>query len=170
MEYRDDVYELQTWLRRIFRGRDDVALIIPSGVFTDETAEYVRLFQSEHGMTPTGVVDYETWCAVKDAYLDLEQNECASVSPFPSPDCVICKGENCDTVMICQIMLAALSVAYDRFYDVQINGSLDDATARSIAEFQAINRIPETGEIDMLTWNALARNYNVFANNRSYTG
>ena len=169
MEYRDDVYELQTWLRRIFRGREDVTPIIPSGIYTKETADAVRIFQHERGMAETGVVDYETWCAVRDAFAALEK-ACAPVFPFPSAECVLRQGERCDTVMMCQMMLAAISVAYDCFPDVEINGMLDQNTAEYVKTFQKINRIEPTGSIDLETWNALARSYNVFANNGSFTG
>ena len=171
MEYRDDVYEIQTWLRRLYGTNVDGSPLIPSGIYTNQTADTVRMFQREHNLNETGVVDYETWCAVRSACMEAESADFEErIAAFPSPDYVFCEGECSDTVLICQMMLCALCVAYDCFDDVNLSGVLDEGTVQDIMMFQKINRLPETGQVDLATWNALVRNYNVFANNPSYTG
>ena len=171
-KYRDDVYELQCNLRKLSLSGEDIPLLIPDGIYGDATAEAVKRFQGLCGLAETGVVDYETWLAAKD---ECRRVECAlspglPIAAFPSFDYSVCDGECSDTVMMIQLMLSALSVAYDCFYDVPQNGIYDEDTVNCVLHFQKINRLPETGVVDKATWDALVKNYNVFANHAGYTG
>ena len=71
-------------------------------------------------------------------------------------------------VYILQIMLSELGIIYDDFPEIEITGVFDATTEQAVKTFQRINRLPQTGEVEMKTWNALARNYNAYANNTCY--
>lgn len=171
-EYRQDVYELQCNLRRLAQAGEDIPLLIPDGIYGEETEAAVRAFQRACGMTETGVVDYDTWCAARN---ECRRVECAlspglPIAAFPSFDYSVCDGECSATVLMIQLMLSGISVAYDCFYDVPQNGVYDEDTVSCVLHFQNINQLPETGVVDKATWDALVKNYNVFANHAGYTG
>lgn len=164
---RDDVYELQLWLRRISRDSDSIPELIPDGIYGKKTESAVRIFQGENGIAPTGVVNFETWNKIKAAYLKI------TVVPeglfvFPSSSYITEPGERSDIIMFIQLALSALSVVYDEFELLEVSGVNDDRTMGEVRSFQKINGIPETGLVDIITWNRLAQNYNIYANNGAY--
>lgn len=169
-EYRDDVYMLQMWLSALHCAGEDIPAVTPTGHYDKTTAEAVSAFQKENGVEPTGVVDYETWSAIKSAYENMRaaRAEPVGVKIFPSPSYVLKKGEKSDVALCVQMMLSALCVAYDEFDDVEKSGVYDETTAACVREFQKINGIEPTGEVDRTTWDRLARNYNTFANHPGY--
>ena len=58
--YPNEVYELQSKLRRIAQINGDMSIIIADGIFGPDTEEAVREFQAIYGLPPTGTVDYAT--------------------------------------------------------------------------------------------------------------
>ena len=169
---RNNIYELQLWLRRLSQLGYDIPPVVPDGIYGPETAKAVKAFQEQYGLPATGVADFKTWQAVKAAYAEAE----AAASPgkplcvFPSPYYVVSPKEQSDIVMCVQSILAALTVAYDEFENVEINGIYDEKTVDAVRLFQKINRIDETGVVDKKTWDRLVRSYNVYANHPGYTG
>ena len=67
-----------------------------------------------------------------------------------------------DFVMIIQIMLNTLRIAYDDLGDFSVNGTLDKESMYAIKEFQRLNFLPQTGLVDVATWNSLAAGYNKY--------
>ncbi len=60
------IYSVQYMLRIINQDKDLPG--IPDGIFGAQTTERVRVFQEERNITPTGIVDVETFDAIKIAY------------------------------------------------------------------------------------------------------
>ena len=60
------VYSIQ-YMLRIINQNDDLPGI-PDGIFGSQTTERVRAFQRENNINPTGIVDIETFDAIKIAY------------------------------------------------------------------------------------------------------
>lgn len=169
-EYRQDVYTLQMWLSALHCAGEKIPAIAPTGYYNEITAATVRAFQQLHGMDPTGVVDLETWNAVRDAYsaMCMSRAEPDGARIFPSPTYVLTIGEKSDLALCVQMILEALCVAYDDFDDIAQSGIYDERTAEAIRKFQLINGLEPTGNVDKTTWDRLVRNYNVFANHPGY--
>lgn len=60
------VYSIQYMLRIINQEKDLPG--IPDGIFGAQTTERVKVFQRENNLNPTGIVDIETFDAIKIAY------------------------------------------------------------------------------------------------------
>lgn len=60
------IYSVQYMLRIINRDKDLPG--IPDGIFGSQTTERVMTFQRENNLNPTGIVDIETFDAIKIAY------------------------------------------------------------------------------------------------------
>ena len=60
------IYSLQYMLRIINKDKDLPG--IPDGIFGPQTTERVVVFQTENNLNPTGIVDVETFDAIKIAY------------------------------------------------------------------------------------------------------
>ena len=56
-----NVFELQTMLRRMIFISQNIKRINPDGIFGTETTEAVKSFQALKNLPVTGDVDFETW-------------------------------------------------------------------------------------------------------------
>ena len=67
---------------------------------------------------------------------------------------------------IAQAMLLALSEEYASVTPPGRTGILDEATAQSLASFQELSSLPQTGNLDKQTWKHLALHFPLAANRR----
>ena len=169
---RAEIYELQTMLRLLSRTDPTLPTVNPDGIYGAETQKAILTFQSNMGLSPSGIVDFGTWTAITNAYrnaLRLTQRGFA-LFPFPSGDYTVRKNERSDLVYIIQIMLSGIDSAYDTFGDIDINGIYDEKTENAVRNFQKLNRLPVTGIVDGITWDRLTLTHNRFALHPIYTG
>ena len=167
-----EIYELQTMLRLLSQTDNSIPLVNPDGIFGPETERAVLAFQSNMGLPPTGAVDFGTWNAITTAYRSTKEfaQKGVALFPFPPNGYTVGRNEKSDLVCIIQIMLSGIDVVYGSFSDIKINGTYDEITEKAVRHFQKINRLPQTGIVDVFTWNRLAGDHNRFALNPLYTG
>ena len=72
-------------------------------------------------------------------------------------------GEISELVMFIQIMLNALSLYYDLPH-IPAGGEYDSLTSEAVRLFQKFNRLDMTGNVDSVTWDRLAEEYNLTVN------
>ena len=169
---RPEIYELQSMLRLLAQTDGSIPLVNPDGIFGPETERAVLAFQSNMGLSPTGIVDFGTWTAITTAYRSTREFTQKGIAffPFPPNGYTVERNEKSDLVCIIQIMLSGIDVVYDVFSNVRISGVYDETTENAVRLFQQINRLPQTGLVDVMTWNRLASDHNRFAFNPVYTG
>ena len=68
-------------------------------------------------------------------------------------------GDTLTLVRIIQLLLLELRATYDIFEDVSESGTFDARTQQAIRDFQEINGLSPTGEVDEATWNRIVREY-----------
>jgi peptidoglycan hydrolase-like protein with peptidoglycan-binding domain len=93
-----------------------------------------------------------------------------AIFPFPENNYTVEKNEESDLVRIIQILLSGIDVAYGIFAGVALSGVYDDATENAVRAFQKIHFLPQTGVVDIHTWNRIASDYNLFERNPVYIG
>lgn len=112
-------------------------------VFDIKTDEAVKEFQKIHNLPIDGIVNHETWDAINRLFF-------ASGS-FPlSINEPIVQGATGEDVKILQRGLRALN-----YYYGSITGNFDSNTTKAVREFQTINKLPVTGNVDLVTWELL---------------
>ena len=77
MESREEIYELQLYLRVIQLARGLRPLVNPDGIYGAETREAVRNFQTANNLPPTGEVDTQTWDRIYEEYNCEEIEGCS---------------------------------------------------------------------------------------------
>ena len=166
-----EIYELQYMLRRIAHITGEIPIINTDGLYGSETVETVRIFQAQNGIPATGEVNRETWDRIFERYKQSVYSTAQGepIYPFPSPSYTSSVGEQSDIILLVQLILSALSVIYDDFEDIEINGNNDAGTMDALKRFQGYHGLPQTGVLDKRTWDAAAKSFNAYYNHPHYT-
>lgn len=157
---------LQTMLRVIAENDDSYLPVIPDGIYGPETVQAISVFQRNHGIPVTGMTDQDTWEAVVAVFEPalIEQDSAQNLEIILNPGQVIRKGERHPHLLLAQAMLVSLAEAYESISQPSVTGLLDEATADSLASFQALSGLPMTGHLDKHTWKHLALQYPLSTN------
>ncbi len=74
---------LQEYLARIAATYTSIPSVTPTGYFGTQTEAAVRAFQTQFGLSATGVVDALVWTAIADLYSDLIASDTVSDGQYP---------------------------------------------------------------------------------------
>ena len=155
------VRSLQTMLRVIAQNEDNQPSVIPDGIYGAQTTAAVSAFQRSRGLPATGVTDRDTWDAIVAAYEPalVLVGEAEPIAVIFEPNEVITAGQKHPNLYLAQGILTVLSQVYGSITPPSLNGTLDRPTGQSLSAFQRLNDLPETGELDRITWQRLALHY-----------
>lgn len=161
---RGEIRRLQTYLRQLSYHDSDMASPPIDGIFGATTRQALCIFQQKAGLPVSGTATRETWEALYDAYrlsLAQEAPPCP-VSVFPTvPDgyrlTVGCTGF---PVTVLQHLLIELQSMTGDEIPVGCTGTYDRATADAVLRLQRCFGLPQDGEVDRATWDAIAEKYN----------
>lgn len=160
------VRSLQTMLRVIAQEDARQPSVIPDGIYGSSTISAVSAFQRDHGLPVTGITDQPTWEAIVAEYEPamIRVGPAQPLEIVLDPGQVIRRGEQEPNVYLLQAILIVLSEIYASITPPGMNGILDEATAAALEAFQALSGLPQTGELDKVTWKQLALHYPLAAN------
>ena len=160
------VRSLQTMIRVIAQDDPRQPPLIPDGIYGNQTATAVSTFQRNNGLPVTGVTDQITWEAIVAAYEPalIRADQAQPLYILLQPGQVIRKGERNPNIYLVQAILMVLSETYASISQPSQSGILDEATAISLASFQEMSALPQTGELDKVTWKHLALHYPLATN------
>lgn len=162
------IRSLQTMLRVIGEDAGYTYTVVPDGIYGSSTMEAVSRFQREHGLPVTGVTDQPTWEAIVAEYNPalVRIGAAQPLQLILNPNQVLRRGEEHPYLFLIQSMLLALSEIYGSVPAPQITGVLDLPTGEAVAAFQYLSDLPQTGEVDKMTWKHLALQYPLAVNLR----
>ncbi len=155
------VRSLQTMLRVLAQDEDGLLPLIPDGIYGDQTRNAVYRFQRSRGLPATGVTDQETWDRIVREY-PAALTRLIRAEPLLlllEPGQVIRHGECDPALYVVQAVLLTLGKIYGSILPPAVTGVLDDATADALSSFQYLSALPQTGELDKVTWKHLALHY-----------
>ena len=160
-----DVREAQRFLRTISKYNPNIPMTAADGTYGEDTRDAVTAFQRESGLPETGEIDSRTWDELYKLYKEaaLFFAELESINPRAVSETPLTIGSAGYPVYIIQVMLNTIAQFYDNLKGAAINGIYDSETAEEIRRIQVISGLPETGNLNHATWNALARIYNYHA-------
>ena len=160
------IRSLQTMLRVLAEADGLSPSVVPDGIYGNQTRRAVYAFQQQHGIAATGVTDQETWEKIVDAHAParIQVDSAEPLRLILNPNQVITKGESHPYLYLIQSMLVALAEIYGSIIAPGISGVLDEATADALASFQYLSALPQTGELDKITWKHLALQYPLAVN------
>ena len=162
------VRSLQQMLRTLHEYDDRHPDLVPDGIYGRKTLTAVSAFQRLHGLAVTGVTDQDTWETVVREYdrAVIDVDHAQPVEIILNTNEVLGPGSASPYLHIVQAMLVVLAEEYASITPPGRSGVLDTPTAQSLAAFQALSGLPQTGSLDKQTWKHLALHFPLAANRR----
>ena len=131
------------------------------GIFGERTLEAVMVFQREYHEPVNGVVDLDTWDAIREAYIKIEllYGVPPALNVLPNGGYTAEEGEEGEPVLIVQAMFVSLAKKVTNFKPCEINGCNEGNTHADIRVVQGLAGLPVTGVLDRATWSFLVQLY-----------
>ncbi len=157
------IEELQRYLRIIQRERLGYTSVPIDGIFGGDTAEAVLQIQREVGLPANGVVDRATWDAIAAlaTAIDIQNSPPTALAVYRRDQPPLTVGSTGDDVYILQSVLQRITRQYRDLPSIPApDGRYSEETAALVRTIQNRSSLPETGDTDRATWDAIARLYN----------
>lgn len=159
------VFSLQTMLRVLATRNPAIPMVVPDGIYGENTMRSVTALQRERNLPATGVVDLATWEAVTQAFAQALPE---LMPPQPlritlNPEQIIRAGEQNAHLFLVQAMFHVLSGSYTGAPDPPATGVLDEQTGAAVLWLQGLAGLPPTGEIGRSEWRVLTGVYHMCA-------
>ena len=156
------IYNLQRYLRQLSRFDSDIPSVDEDGIFGDETRVSLEAFQRKYGLPVTGTADAETWALLFNEYLasveERTRPDPVFIFPRHPADYTVGRGDENIYVAVIQLLLRDIITLYGEDAEqLPIDGIFGETTEQAVRDFQRIQRLPEDGRVDRITWNRLAR-------------
>ena len=158
------VANLQRYLRTLYYFDDTLSPTPVDGVFDRATEEALRRFQESEGLPVTGRADLETFERLFARYKKEKafRRAPARIAHFPRVPSGyrVRVGEEQFLVRVIQHALQEIAIDFTFPAAVPQSGRYDEDTASAVRVLQRVSGLPEDGEVDRATWEALAAYYN----------
>ncbi len=154
------VRSLQYYLSTVAFYNNAVPSVEIDGYFGPATRNSVVGFQKEYGLSPTGVVNFETWEKLVDVYSGiLAENPPDYLNePYaPFPGTALRLGSQSDAVRLIQERLNIISAYYPSVPKVDVTGYFGRDTQNAVLAFEREFGIPPRGIVFPFTWERLAQ-------------
>ena len=160
------VRSLQTMLRVLAEDDRNLFSLIPDGIYGNQTRQAVTAFQRKYGIPATGVVNQETWDRITAEHSPalVRLGPAEPLRLILNPNQIIRRGEAHPYLFLVQGMLTTLAEIYSSILVPGMSGVLDMPTSESLTSFQELSSLPQTGELDKITWKHLALQYPLAVN------
>lgn len=155
------VRSLQYMLNQLAIYDPKLIRLAVDGVFGERTLEAVMVFQREYHDPVTGVVDLDTWEAIRRAYIQVEllYGIPPALNVLPNGGYTADEGAESEPIIIVQAMFVSLAKKITNFKPCELNGCNDGNTHANIREVQELSGLPVTGVLDRATWSFLVQLY-----------
>lgn len=158
------IRNLQRYLRQLSYEDGRIPRAPIDGIWDSATEAALRAFQRAEGLDETGVADLVTFERLFLRYEESRQRNSPPVpiAQFPrlSAGYALREGDESFLVRLIQYALGELELNYDGLRSVPQTGVYDPDTAEAVRGFQRRHGLPQSGEVDRATWDALANTYN----------
>lgn len=161
-----EVVTLQYFINLISPFVDFIKPSATDGIYGTATKNNVVAFQRYKGLPATGEVDERTWNSLYNAYKGVvdylrEEKILEEVKTEPYPNVVLRQGDNGPSVRVFKTYLNYISQFFYDLPPLAESTVFDRRTQNAVTEFQRIFSLPQTGQVNELTWNTIADVYSV---------
>ena len=155
---------LQYMLRQLASRDPLLPELAVDGIFGERTLEAVMIFQREFHPPVTGVVDRQTWNAIREKWLEAEAEQAQPrvLRAFPAGGSRVEPGDRMDFLGVPQVMFQMLARQFSGLVPHPANGVHGPASADNVRWLQRAAGQAETGILDKQAWELLSRLYETF--------
>lgn len=163
------IRSLQTMLRVLSEDNRRLPTVIPDGIYGPNTMNAVAAFQRMNGIPVTGVADQFTWERIVEAYepAQIRVGKAESIEIILDPGQVFRLGDGSPYIYLLQGMLTQLSLDHPIIVAPGNSGFIDTPTSLALSAFQKLSGLPETGELDKITWKHLVKQFTLNAHHQT---
>ncbi len=168
---------VQASLNRISQNYPAIPKVsVVDGIYGSRTEASVRTFQQVFGLTPDGIVGPATWYALVRLYTavtslsELRSQGQQFYAINWSPPNALQSGDTGDKVRHLQYMLSVLSAYIAEIPPVSVDGIFGTATRAAVLAAQRRFRLPETGVVDVQTWDEIYAQFSGIENTTLRSG
>jgi len=154
-----DVMIIQSYLDFLARKHSAIPDLYVDGIFGPITEQAVRAFQQAYDLKADGVVGRETFNRMISAYSEIYRTLSAAQRHLIFPNYAFSLGDTGDNVQLIQTMLNEAAQKNSALQPVTADGSYGPATREAVRTFQRVTGLIVSGDVDILTWNALVEEY-----------
>ena len=152
-------------------AEDDPALptVVPDGIYGQSTMAAVTEFQRRESLPLTGITDQQTWDQIVERYEPalVRVDKAEPIEIIMDPGQVFRLGDEGPYIYLMQTLLIWLSKDHDTILQPEHTGVFDPQTKAALTAFQLLAGLPDTGELDKITWKNLARHFSLNAHHNS---
>ena len=165
------VRSLQTMLRVLAEDNKAYPAVGPDGIYGPTTMNAVTVFQRRNGLPATGIANQETWELIVTQYDDalIRIGKAQPIEITLDPNQVFVAGDSNPYIYLLQAMLTQLSNDHPTIEPTDLSGTMDDQTILSVAAFQKLAGLEQTGAVDRITWKHLVLQYTLNAHHQIAT-
>ena len=163
-EHDFNIRQIQRALRIFHKNGEDIPIVYEDGVFGEETEKGIIAFQAQNGLSPTGIVDYDTWVLLMEKANEYIRKNTEPFPIFPyvsDEESSVLPEEEGKAMWFLQAMLIAIAERYSGIDGVVLNGINDEATRNAIKYIHKCEADEKCdGALTRKTWNSVARLFN----------
>ena len=166
---RQPVRSIQTMLRVLAQDDSSLPTVVPDGIYGPDTMRAVASFQRQQGLPVTGITDQPTWDLIVLKYEPalIRVDKAQPIEIVMDPGQVFRYGDRSPYIYLLQSMLTQLSNDHPSIQAPSHTGKIDDATSNSLSDFQKLANLPQTGELDKITWKHLVHQFTLNAHHNA---
>ena len=167
------VRNLQYYIDYLSRFYATIPAIDIDGVFGDTTREAVLALQRTLGLKEDGIVGYDTWYTMLDAYDGILTRLAGSLGEgdvIPFPGVILRAGAESDVVALMQRYLNRIAEVYPEIPIATPSGYFGTMTEEAVTAFQRLFDLIPNGIVDAATWDEIMNVYSDINNNTSGEG
>lgn len=155
------IRSLQTMLRVIAEDDARLPTVVPDGIFSPTTMHAVTAFQRLYGLPVTGVADQKTWDTIVTVYEPalIRIGKAEPIEIVMNPGQVYRLGDAHPNIFLTQSILAQMAQNNSAIQAPELSGILDVSTSEALSAFQSLSGLPQTGELDRITWKLLSKQF-----------
>lgn len=158
------VLSLQVMLRKLKSVYTYLPEVPLDGIFGETTLEAVLLFQRERFPPATGIVTQEVWNEIANEYAKHNGNieKPRVLRAYPEEGDPLAFGEEGADIALFQLMFQAISEKISMITPEIPTGKFTETLNKNVKWLQSVAGLPLTGTLDRLTWDRLARLYEIY--------